>query len=129
MGRRLEVAVPINPLLGILVSIMCMALTIVIGAKVVLKPRRPPWQQAIVIAATANLLGKLFVSFLAWPAAASYGLPTLAFFVLSQVFFRPTFGKLIVYWLVGFAAYMAFHVVLSVAFGWTFMFPFWPVGR
>jgi hypothetical protein len=34
--------------------------------------------------------------------------------------------KLIAYWLVGFAAYLVIQLISS-AFGWTFMFPFWKV--
>jgi len=65
------------------------------------------------------------VSVLHWPGAVSYSLPTVAYFILSIVFFRPTFPKLIVYWLVGFAMYLAIHVVITLLFGWSFMFPFW----
>jgi hypothetical protein len=73
----------------------------------------------------SNLLGKLFVSVLHWPGAVSYSLPALSFFVLSIFFFKSTFSKLIVYWLVGFAMYLANHVVITLLFGWSFMFPFW----
>ena len=32
---------------------------------------------------------------------------------------------LILYWLVGFATYLAIPVVITLLFGWSFMFPFW----
>jgi hypothetical protein len=41
--------------------------------------------------------------------------------------FKPKFDKLSLYWLTGFAAYMAIHILISTLFGWTFMFPFWAV--
>jgi len=84
-----------------------------------------PYAQALPIATVSNLLGKFFVSVLHWPGAISYSLPTVAYFILSVVFFKPTFQKLIVYWLVGFAMYLAIHVVITLLFGWSFMFPFW----
>lgn len=117
----------LNPVVGIVVSILCMAVTIVFGAMVVLRLPKAPWGAALVIATVANLLGKVLVSWLHWPASVSYALPTLAFFLLSQLFFRPTLPKLIGYWLAGFVAYMGLHVTLAVSLGWTFMFPFWKV--
>jgi hypothetical protein len=57
----------------------------------------------------------------------SYSLPTLVFLLLSYILFKPKFDKLSLYWLTGFAAYMAIHILISTLFGWTFMFPVWAV--
>jgi hypothetical protein len=35
--------------------------------------------------------------------------------------------EFLIYWLVGFAAYLVIHIMISTFFGWTFMFPFWEV--
>lgn len=110
---------------AIVVSIVLMAVTIVVSARAILGIRPLPWARALLIAAVSNVLGKVFVSFLHWPAAVSYSLPTLAFLVLSYFFFKPTVPKLIVYWLFGFVLYLAIHLFVTNAFGWTFMFPFW----
>ena len=120
-----EAVVPFASLAQLLVSIVMMSITIVIGARVALGRTQPPVWQALVIAATANLLGKVMVSGLHLPGLVSYSLPTLAFLVLSVLFFKPTPLRLVLYWAVGLAAYLALHVVLAVALGWTFMFPFW----
>jgi len=117
----------LNPIIQLGLSITLMALTILFAERIVLRLKRLPIWQALVIAATSNLLGKLFVSVLHWPAALSYSLPTLSFLLLSYVFFKPKIGKLIVYWLVGFAAYIVIHIMISTFFDWTFMFPFWEV--
>lgn len=117
----------LSPLLQLGLSIVMMALTILFAERIALHLKRLPIWQALVIAATSNLLGKLFVSVLHWPAALSYSVPTLVFLLLSYVFFKPKIGKLIIYWLVGFAAYMVIHIMISTLFGWTFMFPFWKV--
>jgi hypothetical protein len=109
----------------ILISIVLMAVTILIGAAVVLRPKQPPVGQALIIATVSNLLGWLFVSVLHWPGAVSYTLPTVAFFILSHLFFRPSIPRFLGYWLVGFAAYLVIHMLISSLFGWTFMFPFW----
>lgn len=121
------IPIPVSPIVGIGISTVMMALTIVFAARVVLKREPTPWGHALLMAAVANLLGKLFVSVLYWPPAISYALPTLSFFSLSYAFFRPTWSKMLVYWLVGFAAYLVLHLALSAAFGWTFMFPWWTV--
>ncbi len=116
----------IHPTLAILISIVFMAATIVFSARVILRIKPLPYGKALVIAAVSNLLGKLFVSVIGLPGWLSYSLPTLAFLVLSYYFFgRPKITRLVVYWLLGFAAYLAIHIVISSAFGWTFMFPFW----
>jgi len=117
----------LNPIIQLGLSIVLMALTILFGERIVLRLKRLPIWQALVIAATSNFLGKLFVSVLHWPAALSYSLPTLSFLLLSYVFFKPKIGKLIIYWLVGFTAYMVIHIMISTFFGWTFMFPFWEI--
>ncbi len=117
----------ISPLIQIGLSIVFMALTILFGERLILRLKKLPIWQALVIAAASNLLGKLFVSVLHLPGALSYSIPTLVFLLLSYVFFKPKFGKLILYWLVGFAAYMVIHILISTLFGWTFMFPFWTV--
>jgi hypothetical protein len=114
----------LNSVLGILISVVCVAATIVWGAKVVLKLQRAPWGRALVIAATANVLGKVLVSVLHRPAVISYAVPTLAFLLLSHPFFRPTFSMLIGDWLARSAAYLGIHAALAVRLGWTFMFPF-----
>lgn len=110
---------------GILVSILLMAVTIVASAGLVLRIRPLPYGPALLIAVVANLLGKLLVSVLHWPGAVSYSLPTLAFLVLSYVLFRPTLPKLLLYWAAGFALYLVIHLCIAMLFGWTFMFPFW----
>ena len=110
---------------AILVSIILMAVTIVVSARVILGIRLLPWSRALLIAAVSNILGKVVVSILHWPGAMSYSLPTLAFLVLSHLFFKPTLPKLVLYWLFGFALYLAIHLLISNLFGWTFMFPFW----
>jgi len=117
----------LNPIIQLALSIVLMAVTILFAERIVLRLKRLPIWRALVIAATSNLLGKLFVSVLHWPAALSYSLPTLSFLLLSYVFFKPKIGKLIIYWLVGFAAYIAIHIMISTFFDWTFMFPFWEV--
>ena len=111
--------------IAILISILFMAVTIVVSAGLVLRTRPLPYGQALLIAAAANLLGKLFVSVLRWPGAVSYSVPTIAFLVLSYVFFKPSIAKLLVYWLLGFALYLVIHLLITALFGWTFMFPFW----
>jgi len=107
------------------ISTVIMALIVIAAATLVLNVRPVPIWQALLIAVVANVLGKLFVSCLHWPSAASYGLPTTMAHVLSFVFFRPTIPMFLAYWLFGFALYLIIHTGLSVAFGWTFMFPFW----
>jgi hypothetical protein len=77
------------------------------------------------IAAVANLLGKLFVSVLHWPGVVSYSLPTVVQLYLSYVFFKPSVSKLLLYWISGFALYLVIHLLITSLFGWTFMFPFW----
>lgn len=117
----------LNPIIQLGLSIVLMALTIVFGERLVLRLKRLPIWQALVIAATSNLLGKLFVSVLHWPAPLSYSLPTLSFLLLSYFFFKPKISKLILYWLAGFAAYIVIHIGISTLLNWTFMFPFWEV--
>jgi hypothetical protein len=116
----------VNPLLGLLISIVLGAVTILVGNYFVLKIKPPPVAKAIAITAVDNLLGKLFYVF-HLPGIATYSLPTLAFLILSYYFFKPTIPKLLLYWLVGFAAYIIIHILISSLFGWTFMFPFWKV--
>lgn len=116
---------PITSLAQLLVSIVLMSCTILFAARVVLGRPYSPYWQALAIATTANLLGKVMVSGLRLPAFVSYSVPTFAFLVLSVLFFKPTPLRLVLYWAVGFAAYLAIHVVLSVTLDWTFMFPFW----
>jgi len=110
---------------AILASILFMAVTIVVSAGLVLRVRPLPYVPALLIAAVANLLGKLLVSVLHWPGAISYSLPTIAFLVLSHVFFRPSVPKLLLYWVAGFALYLVIHLLITMTLGWTFMFPFW----
>jgi hypothetical protein len=117
----------LNPALELVISIVLMAVTILVGWRVVLGTKPLPVGKSLIIATVANLLGKLFVSVWHLPPAVSYSLPTLAYFILSYLFFKPTIPRLIAYWLVGFAAYLVIHVLISSAFGWTFMFPFWKV--
>ena len=117
----------LNPALELVISICLMSVTILVGWRVVLGTKPLPVVQSLLIAAVANLLGKLFVSVWHLPPALGYSLPTLSFFILSYLFFKPTFPKLIAYWLVGFATYLITHVLIYSAFGWTFMFPFWKV--
>jgi hypothetical protein len=108
-----------------LISIVLMAATIVVSAGIVLRIRPLPYARALLIAAVANLLGKLLVSVLRWPGAVSYLLPTIAFLALSYVFFKPSLAKLLLYWITGFALYLLIHLLISALLGWTFMFPFW----
>lgn len=110
---------------GLALSIVFMASTIVASAMVVLRVQAPPLWQALLIAAVSNLMGKVLVSYLHWPAHVSYSAPTVAFLILSWWFFKPSPYKLLVYWLVGFAMYLAIHIAISLLLGWTFMFPFW----
>lgn len=110
---------------ALVISILLMAAIIVASARLVLRVQPLPYAKAVLIAATSNLLGKLFVSILHWPGVVSYSLPTIAFLFLSYVFFKPTISRLIVYWLAGFALYLAIHLLITDLFGWTFMFPFW----
>jgi len=117
----------ISPTIGIIISIILMAITILIGNFAVLKVKPQPIIQALIIASVSNLLGKLFVSVFHLPGAISYSVPTLAYFLLSYTFFKPSPKKLFLYWIVGFAAYLVFHVLLSSLLDWTFMFPFWRV--
>jgi len=104
-----------------------MAVTILVGVKLVLKIKPLPVGKAIIMATVSVLLGKWFVAGLHLPALLSYALPTAAFFILSYVFFKPTPIKFILYWLVGFAAYLIIHIIASTLFNWPYMFPFWPV--
>lgn len=117
--------VPLPDPVALLVSILLMAVTIVASAGLVLRVRPLPYARALVIAVVGNLLGKLFVSVLHWPGAVSYSLPTIAFLALSYAFFKPSATRLLLYWVLGFAFYLVIHVLISSAFGWTFMFPFW----
>lgn len=110
---------------AILISIIFMGVTILVSAGLVLRIRPLPYAPALLIAAVANLLGKLFVSVLHWPGAISYSVPTIAFLALSHVFFKPSVPKLLLYWIVGFALYLGIHLLITTWLGWTFMFPFW----
>lgn len=110
-----------------LIAIILMAVTVLIGVQVVLKIKPLPVWQALVIAAVSVLLGKWFVSGLHLPSILSYSIPTLAYFILSYLFFKPTLLKLFLYWVVGFAAYLIIHILASSLFNWPDMFPFWPV--
>lgn len=114
---------------GLIISILLMALTILFGNWVVLRYKPTPYRQALLIATTSNILGKLFVSFLHFPAWVSYSIPTLAFFLLSYYFFKPSLKQMILYWLAGFVSYLAIHILISIFFGWTFMFPFWDIKK
>ena len=87
----------INSTVGIIISIILMAITILIGNLAVLKIKPQPIIQALIIATVSNLLGKLFVSVLQLPGSISYSVPTLAFFFLSCYFFKPTPKKLFLY--------------------------------
>jgi hypothetical protein len=117
--------VQLNPALEFLISIVLGSVTVLVGWRVVLGTKPLPIGAAIFITAVDNSLGKLFFSVFHFPAALSYSLPTLAFLILSYFFFKPTLTKLFLYWLVGFAAYLVIHVLISSLLGWTFMFPFW----
>ena len=110
---------------GIVISILLMAATVIVSAGLVLRIRPLPYWQALIIAAVANLLGKLFVSVLHWPGVVSYSLPTIVQLYLSYVFFKPSMLKLLLYWIAGFAMYLVLHLTITNLFGWTFMFPFW----
>lgn len=114
-----------NPALQFLVSIALGSVTVLVGWRVVLGTKPLPIGTAVFITAVDNSLGKLFFSIFHLPAAVSYSLPTVVFLILSYYFFKPTMAKLILYWLVGFAAYLVIHVLISSLLGWTFMFPFW----
>lgn len=81
--------------LAIIISIFLMAITIIASARLVLRVSPPPYSQAILIAAVSNLLGKLFVSVLHWPGLISYSLPTVAFLILSYIFFKPRMPMLL----------------------------------
>lgn len=118
-------AMPLPNVVAILVSIFLMAATVAVSARMVLRVRPWPYAQALVIAAVSNVLGKVAVSILHWPAAVSYTVPTLAYFGLSIAFFKPSPRRLVPYWVTGFAMYLLIHVVISRILGWTFMFPFW----
>ena len=113
------------PALEFLISIALGSLTVLVGWRVVLGTKPLPIAAAIFITAVDNSLGKLLFSFFHLPAAVSYSLPTALFLILSYFIFKPTPAKLLLYWLVGFAAYLVIHVLISSLFGWTFMFPFW----
>jgi len=86
---------------AIVASIIFMAITIIVPAGLVLRVRPLPYAAALLIAAVANLIGKLFVSVLHWPRAISYSLPTIAFLGLSYLFFKPTVPRLLLYWIIG----------------------------
>lgn len=116
---------PIPDALALVMSIVLMASTIIASAGLVLHRRPLPFARALLIATVSNLLGKLLVSGLHWPGAASYAIPTIAFLGLSAWFFRPGPGKLVAYWSFGFMLYLLIHLVIASLFGWTFMFPFW----
>jgi hypothetical protein len=115
----------LNPAYEFLISIALGSLTVLVGWRVVLGTKPLPIAAAIFITAVDNSLGKLLFSIFHLPAAVSYSLPTALFLILSYLFFKPTLAKLLVYWMVGFAAYLVIHVLISSLFGWTFMFPFW----
>jgi len=110
-----------------IIAILLMAVTILIGNAIVLKVKPQPIGKALIIAAVSVLLGKWFVSFLHLPSIISYSIPTLSFLILSYLFFKPTIIKLIIYWAVGFAAYLVIHILASSIFNWSDMFPFWKV--
>lgn len=74
-----------------------------------------------------HLVRKLFVSVLHLSPVLSYSFPTIAYFLFSWYFFRPTAKKMFFYWIVGFAAYLLIHILITLLFGWTFMFPFWDI--
>ena len=118
----------LNEIIGPIIAILLMAATILIGVQLVLKIKPIPVGKAIIIATVSVLLGKWFVATLHLPALVSYALPTAAFLILSYVFFKPSPIKFILYWLVGFAAYLLIHIIASSLFDWPYMFPFWPGG-
>ena len=96
---------------AISISILLMAGTIVTSAGLVLRIRPLPYWQALLIAAVANLLGKLFVSVLHWPGAVSYSLPTITQLYLFVISFSdPSVPKLMLYWIAGFALYLVIHL-------------------
>ncbi len=110
-----------------IIAILLMAVTILIGNAIVLKIKPQPVVKALIIASVSVLLGKWFVSFLHLPSIISYSIPTLLFLILSYYFFKPTIIKLLIYWAVGFAAYLVIHILASSLFNWSDMFPFWKV--
>ncbi len=110
-----------------IIAIVLMSVTILIGNAVVLKIKPYPIVKALIISAVSVILGKIFVSYLNTPPFISYSIPTLAFLILSYYYFKPTFLKLFLYWIVGFAAYLIIHILGSSLFNWTDMFPFWRV--
>jgi hypothetical protein len=116
---------PLNPALEFLISIALGSITLLVGWRVVLGTKPLPIAAAIFITAIDHSLGKLLFSLFHLPATESYSLPTALFLILSYFIFKPTLAKLLLYWLVGFAAYLVIHVLISWLFGWTFMFPFW----
>ncbi|MGO9641074.1 MAG: hypothetical protein ACLP1Y_07215 [Candidatus Acidiferrales bacterium] len=111
--------------LEFLVSIALGSVAVLFAWRVVLGTKPLPFGAAVLISAVDSSLGKLCASVFHLPAAVTYSLPTAVFLILSYYFFKPTIAKLLLYWLVGFAVYLAIHVFISSAFGWTFMFPFW----
>jgi len=116
-----------NQIIQFCISTLLMAITIIIPAKLILKIKGIPIGRALIIALVGNGLGKIFVSFAHLPNVLSYSIPTLIFLILSFLFFRPRLLRLVIYWLFGFAIYLAIHGCLSLFLHWDFMFPFWKV--
>lgn len=117
----------LHQIVGLIIAVLLMAVTILLAAHFVLKIKPLPIGRALIIAAVAVLLGRWFVAVLHLSAALSYALPTSAFFVLSYIFFKPKLKQFVLYWLVGFAAYLIIHTLASSIFDWPYMFPFWRV--
>ncbi|HUI31279.1 MAG TPA: hypothetical protein VLX91_13805 [Candidatus Acidoferrales bacterium] len=110
---------------AILISIVAMAVTIIVSAGLILRIHPLPYLQALEIAAFAYLLGKLFISVFHWSDMISYSLLPIVQILLSYLFFNPTVPKLLLYWILAVALYLAIHLLLTSYFGWTFMFPIW----
>jgi hypothetical protein len=109
----------------ILISTVLMAATIILSAGLILRIRPLPYLQALEIAAFANLLGKLFISVFHWSDMISYSLLPIAQLFLSYIFFSPSVTKLLLYWILSIALYLAIHLLVTSYLGWTFMFPIW----
>ena len=94
-------------------------------ARYILKVRPTPYGRTLLIAAAAHLLAKAADELLAWPLEVVAMIPGIVLLVLAYLVFRPTVPRLLASWIVGFAVYLAIHVLVSVLFGITFLFSGW----
>ena len=97
-------------------------------ARYILQVRPTPYVRVLLIAAAAHVLAKAVDVLLGWSLVIVALIPGLVLFVLSYFVFKPTVPKLLVFWITGFAGYLAIHVILVFLFDLGFLFSVWTPG-